>query len=275
MIYNTTLPEGKSQGRLGHAARRELDALLSDIYASATREWLARQLPELPESRGLHLTGGNGEDSLVLAELPAVPAPLLSIDREAATPGFRMQEQIPFTQADSLNWEIAQDFDFVYMRIWAGAWSGKNALMQSMQRRLKTGGILLVEVVSLSGYQSYPYNHAFARAMELIALLETPQSGTTQQEQIRVLLRQAGFELSEWSAGLPAFISRTGNRVVSLALEACKEAILQCRGSTTDELNALLLELREFEMQDDTLISRPGLLQITAFSSPPLLHPKH
>lgn len=270
MIYGKA-PQAGQAHQLGTAARRALDDLLSSIYEPVTREWLNRQLPDIWEGSGLHLACGNGHDSFILASLIDAQTTLMCIDEDAATVqaarhsgALGNREGLQFLQADPFNWETTQVFDFIYTRIWAGSWAGQSDLMQAIRRNLKTGGILLVEIVTLSGFRAYPYNHAFARTMELISLLETSRPGrVTPQEQILVLLQRAGFETPEPSAGPPAFIPHADNRVVSLALEACREAILHCRGSTAEELNALLLELREFERQDDTLISRPGLLQFT------------
>lgn len=226
MIYGTTLQAGQGY-QPGTAARRELDGLLSRIYEPVTREWLARQLPEVQEGRN--------------------------------------RNAVQFLQADPFSWETTQTFNFVYTRFWAGSWTAQAEPLQTIRRKLNPGGVLLAEVVPLSGYQAYPYNHALARTMELIGLLEASLSGTVSEpEHIQVLLQPAGFELCELNTGLPAFLPRTDNRVVSLALEACRCALLNCGGSTAEELNALLLELKEFEPQDDTLISRPGLLQLAA-----------
>lgn len=269
VIYGTTQHAGQAH-QPGTAARRALDGLLSSIYEPVTREWLTRQLPDEQKRRGLHLACGNGCDTRMLAALLGMDedAVMVQAARQAGT--LRNQEAVQFLQADPFSWETTQVFDFVYTRIWTGSWPFQSALLQTIRRNLKTGGVLLVELLALSGYQAYPYNHAFARAMELIDLLEASRAEAAMQpEQVQVSLQQAGFELSEQSAGLPAFIPSADNRVASLALEACREAILRRRGSTAEELNALLLELKEFEQQTDTLISRPGLLQLTARPAPP------
>ena len=52
--------------------------------------------------------------------------------------------------------------------------------------------------------------------------------------------------------------------IVSLTLEAVCTEILQLKLASKTELNALLLELKHFEKQEDTLISTPGVYQIIA-----------
>lgn len=228
MIFSTTYQAGQTGGhtatdthQLGAAARRSLDALLSELYKPLTREWLQKN--------------------------------------------HWGQKRIRCVQADLTSWESEQPFDVVYTRTWAGGLSGLDTLLETIRQNLHTGGRLLLEVVSLFGFSAYPYNHALARSMELIGRLETPGHSTAAlPERVQVLLQQAGFDTLEVLSSLPAFVPRTHNQAVSLALEACRDAILQCRGSTAEELNALLLELREFEAQGDTMISRPGLLQILA-----------
>lgn len=178
---------------------------------------------------------------------------------------LRGLERIQFEHADLFRWKADQPFDFIYVRIWAAALPDQDDLLQAIHQNLKESGVLFAEIVSLSGYQAYPYNHAFARSTEMIEMIEHPRpDAVALPEQIQEMLKQSGFDSIDMTSTLPAFVPRDCNHIVSLALEACRDAILHCRGSTAEELNALLLELREFEQQDDTLISRPGLLQLAA-----------
>ncbi|MBK8955964.1 MAG: hypothetical protein IPM34_10465 [Saprospiraceae bacterium] len=235
----------------GNAARRSLNALFSEMYKPATQKWLTRHLPNTEDSHGLHLTGENSEDSFPLTE-------------------FQEHECIPLAWSDMFNLEAGQAYDFAYARIWGGNLPGLTARMQALRQNLKAGGHLLLEFVSLSGFSAYPYNHALARSMELIDMLETPRpSAALLPERIQLELQQAGFDTLEIISTLPAFIPHTNNRVITLALEAFRETILHCRESTAEEINALLIELREFEKQGDTLISRPGMLQVFARQNDP------
>ncbi|MCB9345674.1 MAG: class I SAM-dependent methyltransferase [Lewinellaceae bacterium] len=267
MIFDTEKQAGQSL-QLGTAARRALDGLLSSIYKQDTEEWLRLQLKHIQGGNGLHLASGNGMDSYMLAHLLDAESTLLGIDEDAAMIQTARNAAVnsnhgavKFLQADPFCWRATEAFDFIYTRLSAGNWTAHSALLYLLRANQKKNAVLLIEIVALSEFKAYPYNHAFARAMELIGMLETTGDKATQAE---LLLQQHGFELLEFNTAMPAFIPNNQHNIVSLALEACRAAILQRRGSTTEELNALLLELREFEQQNDTLISRPGLLQITA-----------
>ena len=259
---------GADTHRLGTAARHSLDALLTELYQPVTREWLGRHLPNLEEGRGLHLASGNGKDSLMLAGLLHGQTALLGLEEDTVliqsarqTSDVQDHERMQFVQGNLSNCNADKLFDFIYTRIWSAGLSDQDALLQTIRHNLVFGGSLLLEVVPLSGFSAYPYNHAFARSMELIGLLEEPRSGTAV---LQPMLQQAGFDTLEMTWSMPAFIPGNCNRVVSLALEWCRDGILRCRGSTVEELNALLLELKQFEKQEDTLISRTGLLQVFA-----------
>ncbi len=278
MIYNTEQQATqtgnfteKKPRQLGTAARRALDGLLSSLYRLITREWLDRILPKMNGGCGLHLASGNGEDTFMIDSLLKGQVALLGIDEDAAliqaarhSASRKRLEQVRFARGDLFSLETTQACDFIYARIWEGALNKPGEWLQAIRRNLGNVSILIVEVVQFSGFSAYPYNHAFSRSMELIGLLESPlPEAVPLSEQLPVLLQQEDFVNLTMDYTLPAFIPRDCNHVVSLALEACRDAILHCRGSTAEELNALLLELREFEQQPDTLISRPGLLQVS------------
>ena len=96
--------------------------------------------------------------------------------------------------------------------------------------------------------------------MELIGRLEEAQP--CEAEVLPGRLQHAGFTDIVSTYVTPAFIPQACNHIASLSLECYQAGILRRRDSNREELNALLLELRTYEQQEDTLISRPGVLQL-------------
>lgn len=280
MIFKTAEqiePQGPwangTSDHLGAAARRALDTHLADLYEPVTREWLGKHLPASGISRGLHLASGSGENTFLLAALLGEQATLLGLDADPVLVEYARQakavkgwDRIRFSQMDFSSGAAGPAYDLIYTRIWNSAQVELDGLLQTIRRRLKPGGWLLAEMMRLSDFKSYPYNHAFARSMELIGHLENDQP---QAEPLSELLRGLGFATTEIDYSHPAFILPDHRRIVSLALEGCRGEILRQGRASGAELNALLLELKAYEKQNDTLISRPGILQIRA-GLPPL-----
>ncbi|MCO6489421.1 MAG: methyltransferase domain-containing protein [Phaeodactylibacter sp.] len=276
MNFQNTYPQhpegGTNKGEsyiLGAAARRARASLLAVIFGPATRQWLEKHLTPLKEGRGFHPGSGGGEGAFLLASLLGEKTAIYGIDEDAALVGAALQEKarlglgyVHFAQARLAAWNAGQPYDFIYTRIQAAALPAPEAWLASLSRNLKAGGVLLAEVIKPSGFRAYPYNHAFARTTELIGRLEAAQ--TYEAEQLSGRLQQAGFTDIVCTYAAPAFIPPACNPIASLSLECCQAEILRCGHSNREELNALLLELRTYEQQEDCLISRPGVLQVRA-----------
>lgn len=219
--------------------------------------------------RGLHLGCGSGEDTFLIASLLSENNTLNGIDEDTVLIEMALQrtalsgmENVRFSQVTFADWNPDRSYDFVYTRIQATSLPVSEDWLADISRILTTGGLVFAEVIKPSGFRVYPYNHAFARTMELIGQLEEAQSyeGT----QLPGLLQQAGFSDIETHYASPAFIPHSCNHIASLSLECYQSEILYPEHSNKEEINALLQELRVYEQQEDTLVSRPGVLQISA-----------
>lgn len=249
---------------LGAAAQRELTTLITAMYQVPTREWLGRHLSGERAMHGLHWSCGSGEFTFLIASLLEEKSTVWGIDADPVLIDVARREQnrraenrVRFEQDDPALWQSEPTYDFIYTRFRASALPDQGALLQRLWRRLNPGSYLLAEVLSFSGFNAYPYNHAFGRAAELIGRLEETPDGRRQYW--RELFQQAGFTDMEIACTPPAFLPREHNRILSLALEFFREVLLRRRLAAREELNALLLELRQYEQQEDTLICRPGV----------------
>lgn len=274
-LRNTNPPSlqgNKNKGEsnsLGAAARRAQASLLAAIFGPAARQWLEKQLKPVKGGQGLHLGCGSGEDSFLIASLLSENTTLHGIDEDAALIEAARQKKarrglghVHFAEGNLTTLNAGRPYDFIYTRIQASALSAPEAWLAGISRALAAGGVLLVEVIKPSGFRAYPYNHAFARAMELIGRLEDAQP--CEAEELPGLLQQAGFTDIETTYAAPAFIPPACNRIASLSLECYQAEILRRGDSNREELNALLQELHAYEQQENTLVSRPGVLQVRA-----------
>lgn len=274
-LHRANLPSlkgNKNKGEsysLGAAARRAQASLLAAIFGAATRQWLEKHLNPIEGGQGLHLGCGSGADSFLIASLLGESTTVYGIDEDAALIEAAQQEKsrrglehVHFIQSSLTLWEVSRPYDFIYMRVLASAPPAPEGWLAGIPRNLKAGGVLLAEIIKPSGFQAYPYNHAFARTMELVGRLEEGQP--YEAEELPGMLEKIGFTDIATTYASPAFIPPACNRIASLSLEYCQAEILRRGDSNREELNALLLELRTFEQQEDTLASRPGVLQAWA-----------
>lgn len=258
-----------SKNKLGTASRGVLIPLISIIHEALTRNWLRPYLQGQEGKKLLHWECGSGEDSLLIASLLDEQCTLRGIDANPMlierAERAREKGQLPrieFIQGELADLEEEAAYDFIYTRFWLSRLADQKPLFRAICRLLKPGGAFLAEGMQLADYGAYPYNYAFARAAELIGTLEKKQGNIS--ENWRYLLQQAGFKQAKAAYAPPTFIPGAHKRVVSLILETFQEKILNRPDASGEELNALLIELRQLEQQEDILISRPGVWQVAA-----------
>lgn len=262
--------KGEETQTLGAAARRALLPLLSGIYRENSRIWLSKRLPDKKGVLGLHLGCGSGEDTFLLASLLNENYTLHGIEEDMALiEAARYAEaagkgkQLHFFYASPFSCKTEEKYDLIYSRIWAPDLMKQPGFLSNAGRRLSEGGKLIVEAMLFSGYSGYPYNHAFDRSIALIAQLESSYADTSDWlKKLSNLFAGEQFQVLEINYSPPAFIAGVHNGVASLLLESFQEKLLRLHLANKEELNALIQELKHYETQQDTLISRPGVYQI-------------
>lgn len=256
---------------LGAASRRAFMSLLSKAHETITRSFLEKLLIGQQGLQGLHLGCGNGEDSFLITTVLDESSSLVAIDGDPVLINEAQQKtqlskniNLQFKHCCLLDWSQAewQENDFIYARFWISALPQLHHLIPQIHHHLKADGMLIIEVMQFSGYAAFPYNHAFSRASELIRLVE--ESKLINIEHWKNQLRSKGFNAIVSNFSPPGFMPSSIKGLMPLILESLATAILTQTKASRAELNALLLELKAYEMQQDILISRPGLHQIIA-----------
>jgi SAM-dependent methyltransferase len=262
---------GKNSQWLGAASRRSLAPMIAQISSPHLENLISKHFTEKKGIEGMHLGCGSGEDVYLMASLLHESTTIDGIDSdpvllEKARKNQRQigKGQVHFFHWDSFDWQAPhpKEYDFIFTRFWASDFEEQEALLLNLHKRLKTEGILMGEILNFSGYSAYPYNHAFARSAELISRIDEVNGSLL--DHWTGLFPQAGFRTIELNELPTEFITPSNYGILSLCLEAFMPRILQNTDTSREELNALLLELKEYEKQPDTLICRPGLLQIIA-----------
>lgn len=238
----------KGSGDGAAAARWARASLLADIFWPTTRPWLDEKLKPFAGLRGLHVECGNGEDTLRMAHLLGGKAILEGIDADVLR---KLRSREP-----------DQPYDFAVARWGTCRRKVQEDWLAGLSRALVPGGTLFLEIMDPAGFRAWPYNFAFSRAMELLGRREA--GGSVEPEDWTGRLAEAGFSVDDTGYSAPTFLPPSASRIASLSLLAWKAGILDLDQVKEEELDALLLELRIWEPQEGTLISRPGIWQIAA-----------
>lgn len=256
---------------LGAASRRALVGKLAAAHSAETEKIIQQHLSAKEGLSGWHLGCGSGEDSFLIAANLIAPTSLLAFDADSILLQLASESEeakghlaLQFQKCSPDLWQPTekQNLDFIYARIWKGALGKVRSLFSPIYKQLKEGGKLILEVMSFSGYSAYPYNHAFARANDLLSLLETRHGG--EHAAWQQAIAGAGFSQIQMNATPPAFLNAPGKKLVPFILESLGLQIIDHANASSTEINALLLELNTFEQQQNVLVSKPSVLQLMA-----------
>lgn len=267
--HQTTLIEMKL---LGSAAGRAFDKMIASIYAPVTLEWLVKYLKAGSQVSGLHVGCKDGSDTFLLAALLGGGCTLTAIDEDPALieqaqleKKYKRLEHIQFCPTGLADLATDVEFDFIFSRSKTQEFADQISEWEGMARQLRAGGILFFQVQDFTGFHSFPYNYAFARSVELIGKLGSPPLRDSNLKDLALEhLTAAGFGDFETTFSPPAFVPKENNHILSLYLEWRKAEIQTGALASREELNSLIQELKYYESQPDTLISRPGMYQIRA-----------
>jgi ubiquinone/menaquinone biosynthesis C-methylase UbiE len=247
--------------------------MISSINSRSTHAFLQRHLAGQSDKIGLHLASGEGAETFFIANILGENGQVTGIEKDEVMiekARHKISESgcgVQFFPSQHYNWIQKNYCDFVYFPIYPSWLPMKAELIQGIRECLKPGGKLLIEIQRLSNFRRYPYNHAFARSVELLGLLEAEYTDfpVDDVKQLSELFQNAGFRVAEHECIQPFFIGSQYNNIISLSLEVCSEQIIAFGLSSQVEINALLVELKYCETKQDTLISSNGMTQIKVY----------
>ncbi len=271
MLSNATIKNKLYRNRFSLASGRALIKLLSEVYEPASRNFIKATLQE-KELTGLHLGCGSGEGTFMLAEVIGNNSTITGIEEldsligEARAKKIEIgYDSITFNQMAISDWQAMDQYDFIFTRFLPGLESDDEDLSKRIYCGLKKGGLAIMQYIDPTNFSSYPYNHAFARSVELInALNQKFYPPGVEAGNLFDIVSQNGFKNVRINHSPSFFVTGSQRAILSLSLETVSTEIEQFGFSTPAELDALLIELKHFEKRKNSMISIPGIYQVLA-----------
>ncbi len=255
---------------LGFTIRQSLLPLLGLIYQETRLHWLNSYLPQEESVIGISTGFELEEKKLVKTSdlskqliYPGAKKPDILTEVANKIKEAQKNRQVQAPKKPSILKKSERAYGFIYSEIWISDLLEQITFLKKLRKELKEEGKLILEVFKLSGFSAYPYHPSFSRAAEIISQIEQSFTSPADLSQQYVdLFEKNGFKVLDINYSPPAFIEKKHKAILSLLLGLLKEKLLELQLITTDESEALIQELKEFENRQNTLISKPGLHQI-------------
>jgi SAM-dependent methyltransferase len=247
---------------------RERLRLLSEIMAPFTHTLL----DEMGITRGstcLDVGCGGGDVTFELARRvgPAGRAVGVDLDdtklelarREAESLGL---SNVAFEARDVAEWEPEHPFDVAYARFLLTHLPRPGLLLSTLRRRIRPGGVVVVEDIDYRGHFAEPDCPALWRAVELYTKsVQSRGADPNIGPRLPALLRAAGFEDVQMKLVQPAALEGGIKLLICVTLESIADAILGDGLTTQDELRDTVEELWEFARNPHTVLGGPRVFQ--------------
>ena len=256
----------------GNAADRKRRKILSQTLNASSMVFINKQHFR-KGMKGLDLNCGEGDLTFQFVEKVGAKGKMTGLD---SNPVFIKIAQEKAIQSAHQNvhfhcqhfsaWSSEEQFDFIFSQILLSQSTYTGALLTKAFEMLKSGGMILMEELDLSGFQCFPYCFAFDRFVELYNELSIkkgfdPNIGS----KLMFLLQKSGFNNIRVQQTAPSFFGKNEKKIASVTLESIAPELLEEQLISPSELQALLYELKTFENKENTLISLPGVYQVTGF----------
>ena len=176
----------------------------------------------------------------------------------AASPGLRF-ECLNVCDLESLG----QTYDVVYARYLLSHLPDSAEGLRAMVAATRPGGAVVVEDIDFDLHVAQPRVPAFDSYLNLYRAVVRSRGGDPHLgRHLFRLAREAGLVSPE--AGLQVRVMTTGEgkRISSLTLAGIRDSAVAGGLATSEEIDAMLNDLRQFEEDPDTLVSVAGTYQV-------------
>ncbi len=188
----------------------------------------------------------------------------LDVARRQAT-----ERAVPATfvagRVEELDFEA--EFDIVYGRFIMSHVDDPFALLQTMKRAAKPGGVVVVEDVNMPLQVSYPPCDEFQRYIELfVAVVERMGACAALGPKLPSMFRDAGFQRFDAHISTP-FLYRTGpeKHIGSITLRSIKKSLIDHHITSAEEIDELAEQLEAFEARADSVLSTAQIFQVWGY----------
>jgi SAM-dependent methyltransferase len=253
---------------LGGVEGRQRLRLVSEVMGPSTRALLAEvQIPA--GAKCLDIGCGGGDVTFDLAHAVGPQGQVVGVDfDEVQLDLARLDTQthglsnVTFERQDVTVWEPQGQFDVVYARFLLTHLPDPAALVATVRRHLRPGGVFIVEDIDFRGHFAEPACHALVRSVELYTqVVERRGADPNIGPRLPGLLREAGFDPIALKLFHPAALEGGIKLLICVTLETIAEAILQDGLATPDELHETIADLNTFARNPQTILGGPRIFQ--------------
>lgn len=247
---------------------RERLRLLSEVMGPSTRALLA-EIGIAAGSAILDIGCGGGDVTFELVRAAGPGGRVVGVDldetkidiarREADQLGLR---NVAFEVRNVIDWSPDEPFDVVYARFLLTHLSAPAALISSVHRYTRPGGVFIVEDIDFRGHFAEPECPALRRYVELYTKSVASRGADPNiGPRLPGLLREAGFDDVRMRLFHPAALEGGIKLLTCVTLENIAEAVLEGGLATDRELRNTIEELYAFARDPHTVLGGPRVFQ--------------
>jgi SAM-dependent methyltransferase len=252
----------------GGVEGRERLRLLSEVMGPSSRALLA-EVGIRPGSICLDVGCGGGDMAFELARATGPTGRVLGVDLDATKLDIARREceghglsNITFEACDVTQWEPGEPGDVVYARFLLTHLTNPGALLTTLRRHLRPGGVIIVEDIDFRGHFAEPDCPALARYVELYTRsVQRRGADPNIGPRLPALLREAGLEAISLKLVHHTALQGGIKLLTCVTLENIASAVLKAGLTTEDEFRETLDELYAFAHDPHTVLGGPRVFQ--------------
>ena len=213
---------------------------------------------------------GGGDVTFELANLVGEKGRVVGLELDETIVRLTQQDcqQLGLTNvqlkvADALSLDEQNQYDLVYTRFLLTHLSHPQKVIEKMKMAVKPNGFVAIEDLQFSGHFCYPDCPAFDRYIQLYQQVVINKGGDPEiGSKLPEMLKKAGFKEVNLNLVQPTFMKGEGKLIAQITMEKIRSAILEQGLSSSDEIETIILELKEFAQNSETIISLPRIFQV-------------
>ena len=259
---------GEAQRHKPHVGKSRLRAL-SKVMQPYTLNFLQR-LGVAPRMHCLDLGCGRGDVTFELATLVGKDGQVVGWELDETIVKLTQEncQQLGLTNvelkiADASCLDEEDKYDLAYTRFLLTYLNDSKTVIEKMKTAVKPGGLVAVEDLEFAGHFCYPRSSAFNRYIQLYQQVVRNKGGDPEIGlKLPGMFKKAGFKEVNFNLVQPTFMETEGKLVASITLEKIRNAVLEQGLSSSDEIEAIIAELKELAQNSEAIISLPRIFQV-------------